>query len=168
MCVWEGEVVEYARNSTIRASSRAGSGPPNWADRPQTARALYSAQRAQCARHPEWAFPKGWPHWLLSPVAGRQSTIQARFGHPRTPRNGYGPVGSGGGAYSACGVHGFEYAAAGGSEGGNRVSATEKELYTDGARHTLRSSSGKTEDARTLGDDFFPPLGNFSWKRRAR
>ena len=89
MCVWEGEAVEYGRNSTIRASSRAGSGPPNWADRPHTARALYSAQRAQCARHPEWAFPKGWPHWLSSPVAGRKSAVRARFGYPRTPRDGY-------------------------------------------------------------------------------
>ena len=77
-----------ARRNAIRASSRAGSGPPNWADRPHTARALYSAQRAQCARHLEWAFPKGWPHWLPSPVAGRQSPVRARFGYPRTPRDG--------------------------------------------------------------------------------
>ena len=106
----------------------------------------------------KWLFLALALYALPRPTEDRGSTIQARSGHPRTPRDGYGPMGSGGGAYSACGVHGFEYAAAGGSEGGNRVSATEKELYTDGARHTLRSSSGKTEDARTLGDGFFPPL----------
>ena len=31
---------------------------------------------------------KGWPHWLPSPVAGRKSTVRARFGYPRTPRDG--------------------------------------------------------------------------------
>ena len=111
MCVWEGEVVEYARNSTIRASSRAGSGPPNWADRPHTARALYSAQRAQCARHPEWPFPKGWPHWLPSPVAGRQSPVRARFGYPRTPRDGYVLVAPEGAPYTDLRHHGWRCAA---------------------------------------------------------
>ena len=104
-------MVEYARNSTIRASSRAGSGPPNWADRPHTARALYSAQRAQCARHPEWAFPKGWPHWLPSPVAGRQSTVRARFGYPRTPRDGYVLVAPEGAPYTDLQSHGWRCAA---------------------------------------------------------
>ena len=61
MCVWEGEAVEYGRNSTIRARSRAGSGQTNWADRSHTELALYSAQRARCARHPEWAFPRVGP-----------------------------------------------------------------------------------------------------------
>ena len=76
----------------------------------------------------KWLFLALALYALPRPTEDRGSTIEARSGHPRTPRDGHGPVGSGGGAYSACGVHGFEYAAAGGSEGANRVSATEKKL----------------------------------------
>ena len=107
MCVWEGEAVEYGRNSTIRASSRAGSGPPNWADRPHTARALYSAQRAPHAPRPVWAFPKGWPYRLWGRSETRGSPVRARFWYPRTPRDGCALVGLKGGPYTSRPQHGW-------------------------------------------------------------
>ena len=88
---------------------RAGGGLPNWVDQPRTKEALYSARKVAARSAPEVAFPSPSALPLPRPTEDRGSTIEARSGHPRTPRDGHGPVGSGGGPYSACGVHRCRY-----------------------------------------------------------
>ena len=87
MCVWEGEAVEYGRNSTIRASSRAGSGPPNWADRPHTAMALYSVPGRRKLRARCGLFPRGGPTGYgggLRPVGAPYGRVMGTHGRPVT------------------------------------------------------------------------------------
>ena len=88
MCVWEGKAVAYARNSTIRASLWPGSGPPNRADRPDAELALYSAQRARCARHPEWAFPRVGPTGSLARLRGARAPYGRVLGTHGRPAMG--------------------------------------------------------------------------------
>ena len=86
----------------IRPSFRAGGGLPNWVDQPRTKGALHSACKVAACSASEVSFPSPSALPLPRSTEDRRSTIQARSRHPRTPRDGHGLVGSGGGAYSAC------------------------------------------------------------------
>ena len=72
-------------------------------------RGFKATSLSQRGHRAEVAFPSPSPLPLPRPTEDRGSTIQARSGHPRTPRDGYGPVGPGGGPYSACGRDGCRY-----------------------------------------------------------
>ena len=76
-----------ARRNAIRASSRAGSGPPNWADRPHTARALYSVPGRRMLRARCGLFPRGGPTGYgggLRPVGAPYGRVLGTHGRPVT------------------------------------------------------------------------------------
>ena len=87
--------------STIRASLRSGRVAVNPAGRAGAELALYSACKGGARAAPRWPFPRGRPGRLRRRSGPRISTIQARYGHPRTPRDGFASAGANGAPYSA-------------------------------------------------------------------
>ena len=87
--------------STIGASLRSGRGAVNPAGRAGAELALYSACKGGARAAPRWPFPRGRPGRLRRRSVPIISTIEARYGHPRTPRDGFASAGANGALYSA-------------------------------------------------------------------
>ena len=84
-----GNRASATEKKVIRPSFRAGSGLPNWVDQPRIKGALYSARKSAACSASEVYFPSPRRLPLPRPTEDRGSTIRARFGYPRTPRDGY-------------------------------------------------------------------------------